>query len=319
MRFASYDTSRTVPNVVVDGSPNESTVLTLTHWPGIPQPAGLGADLSAQMTFRYLDERPEHAPAEVVTNNHFDQDGLVSVHALVDPERSLAHRELLIDVAAAGDFGTYRFRQAARASMAISRIGECEDDAGDDTIAANYERALAQLLPMVLEPERFRDDWGDEDAELAASEEALSSGAVTITEHPDAGLAVIDVAERLRGLGGHRFGGMRFDGLHPMAINNATASMRLLLVQGRRYQYTDRYETWVQYRSRELPRRVDLTPLAAELSAAESGAAVWSAQAPGTLTPTMTHDGESSIDPDHVVAMISHHLTTAPPAWDPFA
>lgn len=43
-----------MPNIVVDGSPNAGTVLTLTHWPGIAQPARLGADLSAEMAFRYL-------------------------------------------------------------------------------------------------------------------------------------------------------------------------------------------------------------------------------------------------------------------------
>ena len=109
-----------VPNIVVDGSPNEGTVLTLTHWPGYPQPSGYHFDLSAEMAFHYLDEPIEHPTAEVVTNNHFDQDGLVGLHALVEPEPSLANRQLLIDVAAAGDFGTYRDRRAARASMTIS-------------------------------------------------------------------------------------------------------------------------------------------------------------------------------------------------------
>ena len=318
MRFEAYESSRTQPNIVVDGSPNESTVLTLTHWPGIAQPDGLGDDLSAQMAFHYLRRPPEHPPAEIVTNNHFDQDGLVSIHALVDPDRSLGHRDLLIDVAAAGDFGTYRFRNAARASMAISRIGECEDEVGDDAVAANYERALPLLLPMALEPERFRDDWADEDAELDASEHALADGVATITELDDVGLAVVDVPESLGELGGHRFGGERFEGLHPMAINNATTAVRLLVVRGRRYRYTDRYETWVQYRSRAVPRRVDLVPLADELTAAESGSATWSAQPPGSLTPTLAHTGESSLGRSEVAAMIARHLADAPPAWDPF-
>ena len=44
MRFVPYEQSRHEPNIVVDGSPNEATVLTLTHWPGIAQPPGLVAD-----------------------------------------------------------------------------------------------------------------------------------------------------------------------------------------------------------------------------------------------------------------------------------
>ena len=34
----------------------------------------------------------------------------------------------------------------------------------------------------------------------------------------------------------------------------------LLVVRGRRYRFTYRYETWVQYRSRRPKARVDLAP-----------------------------------------------------------
>ena len=85
LRYLEYSASRDVPNVVVDGSPNESTVLTLTHWPGIAQPAGLAADLSAQMAFEFV-RSGEPVDADVVTNNHLDQDGLVAMYALVAPE-----------------------------------------------------------------------------------------------------------------------------------------------------------------------------------------------------------------------------------------
>ena len=163
--FEAYDDTDDVPNIVVDGSPNQSTVLALTHWPGIAQPDGLGADLSAAMAFRYLDDPAVHAPAEVITNNHFDQDGLVGVHALIDPNRSRRHRELLIDVASAGDFATCRHRSSARASMAIwsyaqpdrSPLGKRLDAPYADQCALLYETTLPLLLPMMLEPKRFEE------------------------------------------------------------------------------------------------------------------------------------------------------------------
>ena len=318
MRFVAYEQSRSTPNIVVDGSPNEATVLTLTHWPGIPQPAGLAADLSAEMAFRYVDDPCAHAPADAVTNNHFDQDGLVSAHALIEPDLAQANRELLIDVAAAGDFGTYRFRSAARASMTIARMGESLDHGDPAAVADAYERGLRDLLTMAIEPERFRDRWADEDAALTASEEAIRNGVVTITDHPEAELAVVDIPENLTGLGGHRFGGQRFEGLHPMAINNATDRLRLLLVHGRRYRYVDRYETWVQTRSRPIPLRVDLAPLAETLDAAEHRDTSWSAKPPGTLTPRLDHTGTSSLDREMVIALVRDHLRTAPSAWNPF-
>lgn len=319
MEFMPYQASRGVPNVVVDGSPNEATVLTLTHWPGIPQPPAMAADLSAEMAFRYLDAPPEHPPAEAVTNNHFDQDGLVSAFALVHPGSALDHRELLIDLARAGDFASYHDRRAARASMAVSRIAEGPFEDYDEFCARCYTEALPLVLPMLLDGERFHDHWADEDAELDRSERALADGTIVLAEQPELDLAVATASEGWRPARGHRFGGREYLGVHPMALHNATACVRLLLVHGHTYRYTDRYETWVQYASRPLPRRRDLRPLADELTAMEASGAVWSSEPPGELTPTLTHTGESSLDSDTVAAAITRHLRAAPPAWDPHA
>jgi hypothetical protein len=318
MEFLPYEASREVPNIVVDGSPNESTVLTLTHWPGIAQPPGMAADLSAEMAFRYLDAPPTHAPAEAVTNNHFDQDGLVSAFALIHPDAAIAHRDLLIDLARAGDFGTYRDRRAARASMVVSRFAEGPFEDYDEFCARCYASALPLVLPMLLDGERFKDQWADEEAELDRSERALADGTVQITEVPDLDLAVATASAAWRPARGHRFGGREYLGVHPLAINNATACVRLLLVHGRTYRCTDRYETWVQYASRPLPRRRDLRPLAAELTAAERAGSVWSSDPPDALTPTLAHSGESSLDRAEVVAAITRYLGAAPPAFDPY-
>lgn len=327
--FAGYTESEAGPNIVVDGSPNRSTVLTLTHWPGIDQPSGLADDLSAQMAFRYLDGPVPHPPATVVTNNHFDQDGVVSVFALVRPDDALAHRELLVDVAAAGDFATYRHRDAARASMALWSYASSElsplagqltglDEA--DQCSLLYHETLPLLIPMITQPERFRDLWAAEDERLTASEEAIASGEVTIGERPDVDLAVITVPAGTPRRPGHRFGtgGLQFRPIHPMAINNATRCVRQLVVHGRAYRYVDRYETWVQYRTRRLARRVDLAPLADRLTALETGPGRWRSTPPSALTPLLSSDDESSLDPDTVVAEVVHHLATAPPAWDPY-
>ena len=280
-RFRPYDDTEDVANIVVDGSPNASTVLTLTHWPGIAQPHGLGANLSAEMVFRYLDDPPEHLAAEFVTNNHFDQDGLVGLHALIDPEASLRHREALINVAAAGDFATYRFRSSARASMMIwsyaqpdrSPLGSQIDAPYPEVCALLYEETIPLLLPMISEPERFRSLWHHEDQQLCASETALADGRVTVEEIGAVDLAVVTIGDDSLE-GGHRFGSEMSDLIHPMALNNATDCCRLLLVRGHEYLYIDRYETWVQYQSRKLPLRIDLGPLATHLTELETGQVV---------------------------------------------
>jgi len=325
--YAGYSASEVIPNVVIDGSPNDGTVLTLTHWPGYPQPVGYQFDLSAEMAFHFLDAPIEHSPAAIVTNNHYDQDGLVGLHAFVDPEQSLRHRELLIDIASAGDFAKTRDRRAARASMTIDAYADVERSPIADRLTGSYdaqcvalyEETLPLLISMATQTERFRELWGDEDAELAASERLIADGTVTIEEIPDIDLAVVKIPEDEQTRRGHRFAGESFEGVHPMALHAATDRFRLLVVHGRRYTFVDRYETWVQYRSRPTLRRVDMRPLAERLTDSELQSATWTAAPPGSLTPTMRVSGESSLGSEIVEKMVVSHLSAAPPAWDPYA
>ena len=326
LEFSPYAPAASEPNVVVDGPPTVGTTLTLSHWPGSPEvPADLQADLSAQMAFRYLGRRkPLHGSAKVVSNNHFDQDGLVSVFALTQPEAALGRRALLEDLAAAGDFGTFVHRDAARASMVISAFASGDrsplgppprDDA--DMVAWLYEEGLGRLVELVDHVERFRDVWAEEDAELTQSEAAIADGSLVIHEHPDVDLAVVSIPEGRR-WSGHRFLGRRFRGLHPMALHNNTERTALLVHDGASPRFTYRYEGWVTFRSRAIRPRVDLGPIAEELSAADTTA--WSADPVDVLTPEMApvDDTASSLSPSAVVEIVGRHLAGAPPAFDPF-
>ena len=334
LRYVPYGSLGTpVPSVVVDGSPAEGTVLCLSHWPGIGSPAEFWADLSAEMAFLYVDAGGgRHGPASVVSNNHFDQDGLVGVFALSSPEEAETRRALLIEVARAGDFGLTEARRAARVSMVIAAYADPErsplaglPDSSDyeGQTAALYSELLGLLPELCDHVDRFEALWGEEDATLDASEAALASGAVTIAEVPELDLAVISVPEDAPDAGGHRFGGLWLPGLHPMAVNGATERGALLTVRGRRYQFEYRYESWVQFRSRRVRPRVDLAPLAEALSAAEfeaGGSVTWTADRVSGLTPVLGPAGsaESTLEPAVVRALVETHLRGAPAAWDPF-
>lgn len=106
--FVPYDDLGETPNIVVDGAGNPATEITLSHWPKSGTHKDLKADTSAEIVFNYLDSPAFHVAAEAVTNNHFDEDGLVGVFTLIEPEAACAMRELLCDAARAGDFATYR-------------------------------------------------------------------------------------------------------------------------------------------------------------------------------------------------------------------
>ena len=329
LQFVPYGTLDGAPNVVVDGSPTAGTVLCLSHWPGIESPPEFAADTSAEMAFAYLGAFDRHAGAHAVSNNHFDQDGLVAVFALTAPGEALERQGLLVDVARAGDFATFSSRDAAHVSMVISAFADPERSPVADLVALTddsqrtaslYEELLARLREMSDHPDRFHDLWAEEEATLAASEAAIASGAVSITEVDDIDLAVVTVAPTAPVLGGHRFVGAWLHGVHPMAVYNCTRRSAVLTIRGRACELTYRYEGWVQYRSQAVRPRVDLAPLAALLNAEETAAGTWVAQPVSALTPTLALRGcaESGIPVPRLRALVESHLRSAPPAWDPF-
>ncbi len=315
-------------NVIVDGLATGGTVLTLSHWPHSVVPRGLEADLSAEMAFLYLLRADLHEPATVVSNNHFDQDGLVSVFALVEPDAAMDRRELLVEVAAAGDFATYQNRDAARVSMTIAAFADPTrsplDHPADDypTWCAHlYDELLPRLAELCDHPDRSRDLWEEEDHTLTASEAVIRSGRVEIDEVPSLDLAVVNIPVDAPDAGGHRFGAQWVRGLHPMAVNNATARLALLVMRGASYEFTYRYESWVQYCSRRPRPRVDLRPLADNLNGDETSGGRWIFEGVEALTPRLYLSGaeESSLSPATFRQRLDHHLAHDPPAWDPYA
>jgi hypothetical protein len=190
LRFVAYEDLGDTPNVVVDGAAASATVLTLSHWPGSPTPPEVRDDLSAQIAFHALDHRDWFDGIDVVSNNHFDQDGLASAYALVDPDAALARRERVIDVARAGDFGTFADRDAARIAMALAEYEDADHSpfgatrltgSYTDTTALLYRELLPRFTELLDNPDRNRALWEREDAHLGTSIDAIGSGVVAST------------------------------------------------------------------------------------------------------------------------------------------
>src|ERR1700679_1499618 len=120
MKFVPYHKLDGISNIIVDGPATGGTILTLSHWPKTPTPPALKADLSAGIVFNYLDQPDHHVETDAVSNNHFDEDGLVGLWTMLNPEKALERRAAILDVAGAGDFGTYKDRDSARISFVIS-------------------------------------------------------------------------------------------------------------------------------------------------------------------------------------------------------
>src|SRR5438105_2016495 len=174
MEYIPIDDLKGRQNIIVDGYPTTGTVLTLSHWPDSGTPGPFSDDLSTQIVFNYLDGS-ERVDADLVSNNHFDQDGLCGIYALINPEEATPRRDLLIDVASAGDFATFRDRNAARIAIAIAGYETNEASPIARELAgkpygaqtSTLYRHLLGVLPEMLDgPARFRAFWEAEDARI---------------------------------------------------------------------------------------------------------------------------------------------------------
>jgi hypothetical protein len=330
MRFVPYPDLDAMPNVIVDGAGTDSTVLTLSHWPGSRVASALQADLSAEIAVRYLEHPALHVAVEAVSNNHFDEDGLLGVFALVEPDIALAHRDLVVDVARAGDFGWSHTRDAARISFAISTLADPAVSPLDGNlfegdypqVAAGLYRELLPRLPGLLDDVNgSRALWVDEEAHLIASDEVFDRGQATITERPDLDLAIVRVPSEIAERTMHRFTQRRASGVHPMAVHNRTQMTRVAYVTGQRFEVQLRYETWVQLVSRATQPRPDLGILATRLDEIEGSGGSWLFDGAGAITPALTLHGaeESSIPPEQFLAELEAFLPGAASAWDPWA
>jgi len=334
LQFVPYhvleSASPPIPNVIVDGSPTESTVLTLSHWPGSPTPPALRDDLSAQIVFRALDRRANFDGIDAVSNNHFDQDGVASIYALSQPGPALARRDLVIDVARAGDFGTFRSRDAARIAFALAALEDEERSPLDRALLDGtypimcghlYDAALPRFTEMLDHPDRWRSLWADEDAHLGESLDAVSAGVVRVEERPELDLAIATIPEDWAERVATRFTQPRHAALHPMAFNQSTECLRVLTVQGQRYRLECRYETWVMFTSRPVMPRPDLRELVPVLDAAEPGDTRWRADRPGALTPSLStiDHVDSGLTPEAFRAIVEPFLAGAAGAWDPLS
>lgn len=317
------------PNIIVDGPPQKATVLTLSHWPNNNTPAELRRDTSTDIAFAYLDTPALHRAEGLVSNSHFDEDGLFSMYALVDPENALRHRELLVDASRAGDFGIFEQRDAARLAFTVEAFTDPHaSPLPGATFAACEQRRTARLYTAMLERlphllgglQDFEPCWREQDAHLAQSLAWIADGTVQIEEFAELDLALVRLPLDLPEATARRYLQTERAPLHPFAIHSHTPCNRLLRIQGQRYEFQYRYESWVQVQSRRPALRVGLEEFAKQLNEVETAPGNWCAEGVMEVAPRLYLDGveASGIPEQEFVALLGDYLDTAAVAWDPY-
>jgi len=330
MRFEFYHEGLSgVPKLSVDGMVEGA--VHLTHWRGNRTPEELLADTSTEIALNLVasPRRQELTQGiDLVTNNHFDTDGLLSVWAVLAGPRALDLRELLVPAAEAGDFSEYTGAQAVRASIVIQ---------GSDTpvahgvasplgrhlagaAALDERRAYELLLPEVERVLTRTDDyeplWREAWAGVEAGLESFARGASRVSEDEESGLSLVQIARDLYGPSG-------FDPARhaaPFTAISHHARGRVLLVAtpmrggGCAYRIDYPYYSWAVTVERPRVERRDLTRLLARLNELEPSAEGRWAEDDSELTSAAKFldaaglPAASRLEPDAVAAELRAEL-----------
>lgn len=292
LQYLPYNRLGITPNIIVDAVPVESTLLTLSHWPESGCPPELKADLSAEIVFNFLQSETAlslSSRAEAVSNNHFDEDGIVGIYTLLNPEAALEEKEFLLDIATAGDFGTYKNREAAHVTFVLQAWAQPDKSPLNKTVFRRpyeevtsilYEELLPRFSNLFQRVHFLEQYWKEEDLLLDWSENAIQNGSIKIEEHPHLDFSIVETpsskewaAARPTVLDAR----WTHSVCHQFAVHNATTSSRILVTDGLRHDFYYRYETWVETVVRKPQPRIALKPLADKLNRLE-GKTIWTAE-----------------------------------------
>src|SRR6185503_12012410 len=133
MRFEYYHAGLAdVPKLSIDGTVDNA--IHFSHWQGNETPPAVKADTSTEIALNLVaapDRGALTQGIDLVTNNHFDTDGVLSVWTVLTGERALDLRAELIAAAEAGDFSEFTGENAVRASIVIQGSDSpVDEDAG---------------------------------------------------------------------------------------------------------------------------------------------------------------------------------------------
>ncbi len=285
MRFEYYHAGLDdVRKLSVDGTVSNS--LHFSHWEGNRTPALVKADTSTEIALN-LVASPERERLtegiELVTNNHFDTDGVLSVWTVLAGERALRLREKLIAAAEAGDFSEYSSPDGVRASIVIqgsdavvpgeekgSPLARHLAGAAVTDEARLYELVLPEVERVIERTDEYEFLWRDVWQRIEEAMESFASGQSKVEEDEATGLSLVTLAPGL--YGSHGFSPVRHSA--PFTAISANARGRLYLIalpmmNGWGYRVDYPYYSWAETVVRPRVERRDFTELVERLNELE--------------------------------------------------
>lgn len=323
MRFEFYSEAiADVPKLSIDGTVDNA--IHFSHWRGNTTPAEVKADTSTEIALNLVASPNRDALTrniELVTNNHFDTDGTLSVWTVLNGERSLEFKELLIAAAEAGDFSEYSSEEGIRVSLAIQGTdgvipGEergsplarrlAHEVVTDE--ARTYDLILPQIEDLLRNINNYEELWRHGWDQIATAIESFASGASTVVE--DSGISLVILAPSIFG---GRFSPTRHAAPYTAISKLATGKMFVVATpadSGWFYRIDYPYYSWAETVVRPEIVRPDLTDALQLLNDRESGTGNWKTD-DGELSSAakfLDDQGQmsaSKLDPDTVTSIFA--------------
>src|SRR5205807_9011356 len=218
---------------------------------------------------------------DLVTNNHFDTDGVLSVWTMLTGERALELRAKLIPAAEAGDFCELGTEDAVRASIVIQGSDSPIDDAGsplaqqlanepvDDDRRA-YELVLPHVERVLTHTGEYESLWRDAWNRIAVALESFANGSSRVDEDNEAKLSIVTLAPEIFGPSGFR---PAFDTAPFTAISHQAHGELFLIAtpldKGWAYRIDYPYYSWAETMVRPSIKRRDFNSLMTRLNELE--------------------------------------------------
>jgi hypothetical protein len=280
MRFEYYtEKLADLPKLSVDGT--VANAIHFSHWKGNETPPDVKADTSTEIALNVVaaPNRDELTQGiDLVINNHFDTDGVLSVWTLLTGERALELRDKLIPAAEAGDFCELSTADAVRASIVIQGSDSPIDDAGSplaqqlanepvDDDSRAYELVLPHVERVLTHTDEYEPLWHDAWNRIAIALESFANGSSRVEEDTEARLSIVTLAPEIFGPSGFQ---PAFHSVPFTAISHQAHGELFLIAtpldQGWAYRIDYPYYSWAETVVRPRIQRRNFAPLVVHLN-----------------------------------------------------
>jgi hypothetical protein len=331
LRFEFYsDAIANLPKLSVDGTVDNA--IHFSHWQGNQTPESVKADTSTETVLNVVaaPNRLELTRSiDLVTNNHFDTDGVLSVWVMLAGARALDLRDRLIAAAEAGDFSELSSIDGVRASIVIQGSDSPIDKSGSplaqklkgapvEDEAESYVLVLPQVEDVIRHTGKYEDLWRQQWQRIETALDSFAKGASCVEEFTDVDLSLVTLAPEL-------FGANGFDPARdaaPFTAISQHARGELFLIAtpldgGWAYRIDYPYYSWAETVVRPPVRRKDLGLLLERLNELEtSTAGKWQADSSELASAAKFQGGgqlrSSALPPDEVVSQIRQIFSESP-------